>query len=214
MSFYIFDNLCEKGKKYPEFQLVPAWCEASRVGAQDGNADKCPLCGKPISGLKWLPPKKLKLTNTMFPDRLYWILPEDLVVSEKFRRAYMESGLSGIDYFEELEVVEVCNNYEKLPLPGYFSAHIPYSTLIRLDTKGTLTYGRPGDQCDLCNPMGLNRSDGYYIEKLCLDTSSWDGTSIVNVYSVGVVMSQEFFDFVSENHFTNFPFKPVESRPI
>lgn len=215
MSFYMFDDLCEirtMCERDPNAQYVSKWSEGIAIGRKNGEPDRCPLCGKPISLLKWLPPREIGLTNTRFPDRIDCWLNERLVVSERFVKCYFEEGLTGITLFEPLCVVKVSHNRRNEMPPKYYTANIPYSSIIRIDKKATLTHGVPRGQCDLCNPMGLNASNPP--DKLCLDTSSWDGTSIVYVYSVGVVMSQEFHDFVSKNHLTNFPFKPVESRPV
>jgi len=88
MEFYRFDDLShikdlcknDSGKQY-----VSEWCDAWPVDRVDGDAEKCPLCGRYTSMREWLEPRKMRLTNTRYPDRLWAYLLEPLVVSKRFK---------------------------------------------------------------------------------------------------------------------------------
>lgn len=212
MSFFLTDDL--KGdlsiaKKSPSKQYVGDWCDAWEVDRVSGDCDYCPVCGRPVSMLKWLKPRKMRLTNTKYPDRLTAWLSEPLVISERCISVFEEAEISGIKRFDPIEVVKVAHMTKNSSKPpSYFCAEIDYAMCVRVDPDKSTIIGQKTDWCcELCNPWG---STVDHIEKLVLDTVHWDGTDIFRVYSLGVVVSQRFLDVVLKNNMTNFNLVSVD----
>jgi len=212
MKFYIFDDLKDdlnKSKKDPNAQYVGKWCDAYTVDEKLGDYERCPLCTRAVSTLKWLEPRRIRLTNSKFPDRLTTWLPQSLVLSERFVQAYTKAGLQGIKTFVPLDVVKVSRRSNSgSPTPQYFSAEVDYTLNVRVDELNTIIFGSKYDwSCELCNPWGTSCSQ---LLKLSLNTENWQGDDIFRVYAVGVIMSQRFCDIVEEHGFTNFNLVPVD----
>lgn len=213
MTFYIIDDMQEikrlqaRSDWDPNAQFRGEWCDAEEVAPKFEGYDKCPLCGHPISMLKWQEPRKMRLSNTRYPDRLAQM--PSLVTSGRFVSAYRQEGLSGILSFSEIEVVKVAHKKPSSPEPPrYYLSDICYSESVRMDPEKTIQHGRKcGWSCKLCNPCGIVR---YSLERLVLDTTHWDGTDIFQVYAVGTVCSQRFYDLIVSHVFTNFNLISIE----
>ena len=216
MKFYISDDLGHYKSLVKSLGLSPnddvrgiGWCDAEKVDPILGDGEKCPLCGRAVSLKRWMDPRKIKLSNTRFPDRISWWILEPLIFSERVKNAYECEGLTGIKQFIPVEVVKVSRKSKKaLPPPLYFSAEIPFNESIRVDEKKTIIIGQPYDwKCELCNPFGTTCDR---LEQLRLDTSKWDGTDVLQVYAVGIIYSERFYDLVKRYNFTNFNLVDIE----
>ena len=212
MTFYVSDDWSENktlAKENPCAQYVGKWCDAHTVDRINGDSRKCPVCGGHVSNLQWLEPRKMRLTNTRYPDRLSFSLHPYTVVSEGFKTAYEDEGLQGILSFTPIEVVKVSRMTKAQPQPPqYYLAETAYNLSVRFDHKQSIIIGNKYDwSCELCNPLGTTCSKRV---KIVLDTSKWDGTDIFEVYSQGLVYSQRFYDFVQKHGFTNFNLVPIE----
>jgi len=211
MSFYISDDLTEVAtlvKENPNARYFGKWCDALAVDELIGDSEKCPVCNRHVSMLKWLEPRKIKLSNTRYPDRLKSWLPQSFVISERSKEAYEQEGLTGIKLFTPVEVVKVSRMKKDSPASfNYFSAEIAYTSNVRVDVANSEIIGQNDDwQCALCNPFGSTRDQ---IIKISLDASNWQGEDIFKVYSLGVVYSQKFYDLVQKHNLTNFNLVPV-----
>ena len=200
MTWYISDDFSADRRANPRSR----WCDAERVEPiARGDASRCPQCGRYITLLKWLEPRRIRLTNSRYPDRLHYYLhvDQEIIVSERFMNAYKSSGLQGITAFRPIETVKVARNHDPSTFPKYYSAEVEVTTDIKLDPDQTIIHGSPRDwKCSLCNPFGSSKS---CVEKYVLDVKSTD-LDIAWVYALGIVMSQCFYDFVQEHNFTNF----------
>jgi len=199
----------ERAKKHPDAQYVWQWCDAIPVDQVIGDCEKCPLCNGPISMLRWMEPRKMRLSNSKYPDRLTAWLSEPMVVSERVKDAYEQEGLTGIREFIPVEVVKVSRMTKNSPkTPKYFSAEIDRTTYVRIDVTKSVIIGQKYDwSCELCNPRGATCDK---IVKLSLNALEWKGEDVFKVFSVGVVVSQRFYDFVEKHNFTNFNLVSVE----
>lgn len=214
MNFYIIDDSKEVKKQQARpdrnssAQYQGKWCDAWAVDRKNGDYMRCPLCGRPVSMRKWEKPRKMRLSNTRYPDRLSSWLMEPLVVSEQFMNAYQQESLSGILSFSKIDVVKAAHRKAaSVAPPDYYLADLCYSRTVRIDLERTIVHGQKYDwSCELCNPFG---STCDRLDRLDLNTEQWDGTDIFLVYAVGTVCSQKFYDFINTNQFTNFNFVPV-----
>lgn len=208
MNFYTFAR--EKLTQSPNEQYKGKWCDAWAVDDKYGTYEKCPLCGRPVSMLKWEEPRRIRLTNTKYSDRLSDWLNEPLVVSERFKKAYIDADLTGIRSFSRIDVVKVAHKklWDPDP-PNYYLADLGFSHTVNIDTDSTIIHGQQTDWiCPVCNPFGTTYDS---IERLALNTSCWDGIDIFRVYTCGfVICSEKFYEFVKLNRFTNFHLVPVD----
>jgi len=216
MKFYIsndFKDDLERAKENPDGQYVWKWCDAYAVDGKFGDCEKCPQCDRAVSMLKWLEPRKIRLTNTKYPDRLTSWLPQSIVVSEHVVQAYTEEGLRGIRKFIPIEVVSVSRRTKNsLPPPKYFVAEIEYTLNVRVDTANTIVAGSKHDwSCVLCNPWGTTCDQ---LSKLSLNAEKWQGEDVFKVYAAGVIFSQKFYNLIEKYEFTNFNLVPVEKYKI
>jgi len=213
--FCIADDLkddLEQYRKNPNAQYVWRWCDAIRVDDEvKGDGEKCPLCNRPVSTLKWLEPRKMRLTNSKYPDRLTAWLSEPMVISEKVKEAYEQEGLLGIRKFIPIEVVKVSRMRKNSPKPPkYFSAEIDYTTNIQFDVAKSVIVGQKHDwSCELCNPLGITYDK---IIKISLNVSGWKGEDVFKVFALPghVFVSERFYNFVKRHNFTNFNLIPVD----
>ena len=192
-------------------RYVPEWSDAYSVEDRRGDCEYCPVCGGPASHLVWLPPLKMRLTNTRYPSRLIHWLSEPMVISQEVKDAYEAEGLTGITEFTPIEITSVANRktVSKMP-PNYYRAEIGRTQIVRVDPTTTIFEGRPnGNSCRLCNPMAKTRDK---IIQVGLIVPKEMNTDIFRIYGWGmaVIVSQRFYDMVQRNHFTNFYFTPIE----
>lgn len=212
MKFYISNDVT-KGNANPSTQHVEKWCDAWEVDRTNGDCERCPICGRPISMLKWLEPRKIRLTSSKYPDRLTSWLTEPMVIAGKVKKAYEQEGLTGIREFIPVSVTKVANIKNNSPKPpDYFCAEIDFTMNVWVDVDKSDVLGQEYDwSCALCNPWGTTI---YRINKLVLDTSEWKGEDIFKVFLLGTVVSQRFYDLVQKGGFTNFNLVPVEEYCI
>lgn len=211
MSFYIFNDLIgdiADNTQNPNAQYKEKWCDAWEVERKNGDSEKCPKCGRPVSMLRWLEPRKIRLSSTKYPDRLTTWLVEPMVVSERVKEAFEYQKLVGISEFIPVDIVKVARMKENNPTPPkYYCAEIEFTQNVKVDIDNTVIIGQKcGWLCDVCNPTGKTNDK---IAKLSLDTTKWNGEDVFKVYSLGVVVSQRFFDFIHEHGFTNFNLTPI-----
>src|SRR5438105_15937173 len=83
-----------------------------------GEAPKCPLCGATIGLLPALPPRRveLELWGRHFSD-LAFGAGTDVLVSARFRDAFLRSGLTGFSGFAPVEIAKVAARLRKIPKP-------------------------------------------------------------------------------------------------
>lgn len=205
MMFYLFDDETKyydpaKGNR----QYRRKWSEGYQVDDHRGDCERCPECGKAISLLQWIEPRKIRLTSGKYPDRLSHWLHEKLVVSERFVECYQAEGLTGITAFQPIEIVKAAG--KNANPPKYFRAEIAYTKKVRVDPEKTILSGSKSESlyCALCNPFGSTCSALHKLVLNLDDTSDDKLYDIFQVYSIGVVMSQKFYDCVKKYDLTNF----------
>ncbi len=136
------------------------------------DCQKCPTCGEPMGLLPWLPPYRAailahgkQLGDVAF-DGLH------ILVSEKFRQAWIEANLKGIDAFHPLERIRVRPARLGKKTPTYFYVR-PQRFGTRVDLERSLIeYNRPFS-CMACLEAGVNNVRGFSI-----DESSWTGEDL------------------------------------
>lgn len=112
----------------------------------------CDSCNRAISALCWLPPFRVELEvwNACFGD-ISFGTGEELLVSEKFKQAWEEWGLTGLTGFDPVIVSRVRRHkrFQATP-PNYYRVAVKRDP-VRIDQKvsGFVWDGKP--QCEDCN---------------------------------------------------------------
>jgi hypothetical protein len=132
----------------------------------------CPTCGRHVGSLPWLPPFRAAVIahGRELGDVAFFGM--DILVSEKFRLAWTEAQLKGIEAFQPLERVRV--RPARLGRKTVVYYHVETRRFgARVDLKRSLIeYDKPFS-CMMCMDAGVDSVRGFKI-----DESSWTGEDI------------------------------------
>jgi hypothetical protein len=146
-----------------------------------GESEKCPVCGSAVSGKRWLPPHKIKLSSAI-PKKwgdFVWGAGFPLLVSCRFKEIYEKEGLSGIkDFSDPVDVVRM-GRYKSgqfpNPPPKFHLIYVPWGGANQDDTASGLKCEEPDKiTCNYCR-------SGFCWQKqdlIVIEEGSWDGTDI------------------------------------
>lgn len=174
MKFYVL--IPEDGQRFSA-----NWTHAELVSPQFGEGDLCPACGAPVNMRKPLPPHNIRLSSSD-PKKwgdFVWGADFLLFVSERFAKAYLEEGLSGIRIFHPPATIsKIGKHYTGSaihPLPAYQLIDVEWNGANQDDTVSGLVNENPdGVKCSYCRTGGfLLRQHGVELEP-----NSWTGVDI------------------------------------
>jgi hypothetical protein len=197
MKFYVLE--CEGGlfgTKWAYFEQVDP------VHIADEQWDRCPVCGEGVGMLKWLPPYRVELSSAK-PEKwgdFVWGPSVLLMVSEWFKAIYEQEGLSGIEFFEPVEVVRVgTRKTGDLPpdLPRYYMVKVIWDGANQDDVASKVVF-RETPKCAYCRSGagGRLRQEGIILEE-----GSWKGADLFQARgSPGVILVSERFKEVAERY--------------
>jgi len=197
MKFYVLEP--ERGELFGT-----KWAYADKVDPvviSEKAEDYCPVCGRPVGMLKWLPPYRVKLSSAK-PERwgdFVWGAGFTLMVSERFKQIYEREELKGIKRFEPVEIVRVgTRKTGDLPpgLPTYYLIEIVWGGANRDDIASKIVWKRE-PTCSYC------RIDGYKIkfEGIVIEEGSWTGVDIFKARGApGQILVSERFKEVVEKY--------------
>lgn len=177
-----------------------------------GEPRSCPVCGRTLSLLEWLPPHRVKLSSAK-PDKwgdFIWVLGA-LAVSERFQEIYRAEGLTGIEHFyPAMEIVRVgTRKTGDLPegLPAYSMVKIKWNGA-NLDDAGSEVIRKD-------NPLRctFDRGPVRAYERVVLEPGSWDSSDIFQARGLLAVtiVSERFRDVVKKHGLTNAWFIPAKN---
>jgi hypothetical protein len=160
----------------------------------------CSKCGKPITLRPWLPPRRvvLEVYGKGYPSFVY-VSSNGIIVDEHARDVMIEHGISGLDPFEEVEIVRVKGRSVRgKPPPRYFVTGMLEQSA-RLDKVRSDVVPYPGEPCDQClrpYPKSLRR--------LVLEEGSWTGLDVFRAWGCGyVIVTERFAKVVESEQLTN-----------
>ncbi|WP_257461330.1 hypothetical protein [Archangium lipolyticum] len=175
-----------------------------------GKAARCPRCGGVIGMKPWLPPHRAELV--LHGEELGDFIKaggDDLLVSERFAQAFREEGLTGLEGFLPVEVLQVRRRRrgpKPLNIPRYFIVTVCFGHAAVDLSRSQIRYGTP-PRCEECRSSGL---DAIY--SFTLEPGTWRGEDIFNPRGLlGVwTVSERFERFVARHGFTNMRLTPSE----
>jgi hypothetical protein len=195
----------------PRFsQYEYAFYEASD-SSKYGDFLKCPRCSRPISMRRWLAPRKIHLKQAKrIGDLIFGAGGGDLLVSDKFKKNYEESGLKGVKEFNPVEIISVRPKAfsDSLRNTKLFEAVILIRFIrVLFDQMGTKWEQEPSiDYCDLCGPGGGGKNGLYESYKnIVIDPNSNFDSDIFHPINLSgtIILSKKAFDFFSKHLFKN-----------
>lgn len=184
------------GTKWTYADLIPP--------VNRGDCQYCPVCGKAVSGLRWLPPHRIKLSSAK-PAKwgdFVWGAGFPLLVSSRFKELYEREGLSGIEEFSPpVEVVRMGTlktGEFPVPPPVYHLIHVPWGGANMDDVASGLIHERPERiTCDYCR-VGTS---GRKYDRIVVEEGSWNGSDIFILRNVpGTFIISDRFKQLVENY--------------
>jgi hypothetical protein len=173
------------------------------AGTKRGDAPWCPRCGNPIGMLTRLAPIRAELET--FGKRLgdmAFGVSNDVLVSERFRDAFISSGLSGLSGFLPAQIVKVIARRGRIssPMPNYFFA-MPGRSRAAIDDRASgIDYIDKRWSCEECRIGSMKR-----LRRLVLEPGTWSGEDVFIARGLPgtIVTSERFKEFCERNAFTN-----------
>jgi hypothetical protein len=167
-----------------------------------GPAPRCPACGSAIGSLPRLPPwrAELKLWGRRFGD-LAFGPGMDVLVSARFRDAFLRSGLTGFSGFAPAEIIKVVARLRNIPMPppSYFVA-VPGKSRAAVDDRASgLDYEKRWT-CKECRTGSMMR-----LRRLVLEPGTWSGEDVFIARGLPgtIITSERFKKFCDTLAFTN-----------
>jgi hypothetical protein len=136
-------------------------------------------------------------------------LGSDLLVSERFRLIYAESGLCGLTGFDPVEVVKVKRRGKRLGSPpAYFKAAVPRTRAAIDQSASEFVWEDPTSICHDCRIDGIIKS----YRRVILEAGTWTGEDIFYARgSTGVqIVTSRFRETCEANRILNVVFIPAE----
>jgi hypothetical protein len=168
MKFFIL-------RRHLTIDETPALADVYPVDRVVGEAPQCPVCGRFIGPLAWLPPYRveLEMVGREFPE-IIEAGGDDLLVTDRFRDAYVARGLIGLSGFDPVEVVRVKwrSHRPSGEPPAYFHAGIARSGAAIDDAASGIV--REGTPCASCRQARLIKR----AQRLVLEHDTWTGEDI------------------------------------
>ncbi|HYO55614.1 hypothetical protein [Archangium sp.] len=170
----------------------------------------CPQCGDPMGMMLWLPPYRVELV--LHGEELGDFIEApgyDLLVSERFARAFREEGLTGLEGFHPVEVVRVRRKRrgpKPSPVASYLAVTACFGRAAVDVARSRIRYCRP-PTCEECRSEGVDSIHGFTLEP-----GTWQGEDIFRPRGLrgDVVVSERFARFVEGHGFTNMRLVPTE----
>jgi hypothetical protein len=203
MQFYVL-----KPEPIAEYQF--ARTDALKTdGTFYGDAPRCQACGKFIGMRSWLPPYRIDLEvwGRQFADVV--VTGTDLLVSERFKKAWEQSNLIGLSGFDVIEISRIKRHWKAIGAPNaYFRAVVHRSqTEIDFAASGFEWINKP--TCPTCRLGDVVKR----WERLAIDYSTWTGEDIFIARGLPgeIFVSERFKKFSDHNRITNVSLIPAEN---
>lgn len=209
MRFYVLES--EGGR------FGTKWAYADVLDPQNTEdiGPRCPVCGKTVGSLVWLPPHRIKLSSAKprkWGDFL-WGAGFSLMVSERFKNIYEEERLQGIVHFgssPEIVRMGTKKTADLAPQP-------PTYCLVQINWDGAAMDERASGvvaqypqkpECPYCRQSGRGR---LRQKGIILEVGSWRGDDIFHARgAAGILVSERFKEIAERYQLRNVHLIPAE----
>lgn len=200
MRFFVLGDSRTKDWTYD------AWVRALKPQNQ-GSAPECAVCGTCVGMLPWLPPYHAEII--VHGKKLGDIVDvggSSLLVSERFRNAWENEGLRGINEFSPLERVRIRPARFGKKTPTYFHvAAQHFKTRVDL-ARSLMEFERP-ITCYACINSAPESIRGFTI-----DESTWSGEDLFIAWGIfgTLIVTDRVREMRDKYGLTNMNMTPVE----
>ena len=198
MSFYVLKS--EGGR----FGTKWVYADVLEPHQTDDVGPRCPVCGKTVGPLVWLPPHRIKLSSAK-PEKwgdFLWGAGFDLMVSEHFKQIYEREGLRGIvRFWPPAEIVRMGTKKtgDLVPQPStYFLMEVNWDGASEDEEASGIVVQYPAKPaCSYCRQSGrgLLKRKG-----IILEAGSWKGEDIFKARGESDILVSERFKEVAERY--------------
>lgn len=207
MNFYVIER---RVPKHLPFDDAATNAQSSPMRIKLDARPRCERCGQPMGWGEWLPPFKVLIETwgRQFGDIVEVAATNEILVSDRFRRAYEASRLVGLTGFEPVEIDAVLR-YKNLAgePPAYFRAN-PVRSMSAIDSTASECEWQTPPACAVCREGDIKRW-----QRIVFEPDTWSGEDIF--YSRGLpyalMTSARFKEVCEANAITNVTFLPAES---
>jgi hypothetical protein len=194
MKFFVLTNP-EAGK----VNAVTDFLAAS--GSTLGDAPQCPVCGKYIGMLPLLPPVRVELVawGTVWGDIAFGS-GDQILVSQKLKRLFLEEGLAGFERFDPVEVVNIRRHHLSAGDPPFYElATIQHSRAAIDDIASDVVRDAPWTCAD-CRIDGIKRA-----RRIVIEPNTWSGEDIFVARGLPgrILTTDRFKSLCDKNSLTN-----------
>ena len=191
-----------------EYDEAHTWCvedESTRRGA----APRCPQCGERVGSPEWLAPYRAELhvEGRVYGDLAFGPGDGSFLASERFRRLWSSSGLTGIAFFGEVEItwISYFGGSVSGVCPRYFRAKTGATAAVDAVASGIEWLDGP-PTCSWCR---LARVKGW--QRIVVDRATWTGEDVFALRGAsGVVVTNRFAEWCLRFQIRNAPTVPAE----
>ena len=189
--------------EYAQAYMRCVKAEPVKVGSV-GSVPKCPACNRYVGMLEWLPPWRVELSTE---GRVYGDVvgmdPPNLLVSERFRRLWAASGMTGMEFAsdDEVEVVSVRHYGGRVrgDRPRYYRAAAAQSRAAVDHEASGYEWVEGPPECRRCLLAPVKRW-----KRIVLDTVEWSGEDLFLPRGASQIMATErFADWCARNAIRN-----------
>lgn len=194
--------------------VVSSHYDAAMEKAEPVNraeAPRCARCHDVIGLLTWLPPYRVKLDlhGEELGDFIEGVAYE-MLVSERFAKAFRAEELTGLEGFHPVEVLRVrkrSNRTRKSPMVPQYQVVWPCFGRAAVDVVLNRVRVSAPPTCSECRATGIDATHGFVLE-----SGTWAGEDVFRPRGMQgrVVVSERFKDFVERHGFTNLRLTPTE----
>ena len=168
--------------------------------------DRCPRCGKIVSGPFWLPPRKIVLTSRKVPDFFYLAGANvPFLISENALRGIREAGLTGIKSAEPIDYARFLRQAKKeVSIPNYYLIEVERS-IITIDQERSVVEYKESEgstQCPLCHPV---HGTSMAAKNLHWNMEGFENYDIFKTYEMcsTLFVSKRFVEFCRDHNYSN-----------
>jgi len=179
-------------------------------GFETGDAPRCPRCHGLIGMRETLPPLRMELEiHGQGCGDLTAAPGGDVVVSERFVKAFQSAKLSGVLRFKPVEIVKTVRRKggQKIAIvPRYFLLDVGFARAAVDEERSHLRRNKPVE-CAECRNPGVEGVYGFKIER-----GTWEGEDIFRPRGLqtDLVVSGRFSQWVKDHSLTNVKLTPTE----
>ena len=201
MQFYVLDLEIGSSHDTTFNELEP------RHIGESHERPKCPICGRFVGSLRWMPPYRAEVVAHRRELGDVAFSSMDLLVSEKFRLAWTQAQLRGINEFLPLERMRARPaRLNKKTVTYYYVEVRRFESVVDLD-RSRVIYAKPYT-CPMCKDgVGTESVRGFKI-----DETSWSGEDLFIAWGMSacIIVTDRVRQLRDKYGLTNITLLPTE----